>query len=529
MTQLQAAPAGTAATGLEEKVRDRVESLSYLPTTVAVAMKFVELGKDPDAEPSDYARVISSDSSLSSKLLSLANSSWFGVRNKVTKPQTAVNLLGLGTVRTLAISYCLTGLHNDLRLTPEESRMFWSASLCKAAAARQYALLFDKKLAEEAFTAALFQDFAMPIMFAVARDALLPLLRDVQLNAEQRLQTERELFHLDHTEMGRVVAQKLELPDLFVDAVAFHHNRNNLTEMIARTPLAEAIFAAGLFPHTLDAWNHDDAQVLQQFVAEKLGPQGIEPARFLEAVQQEFNQIYRYFEQGDAPQAKLPELLEQATREAADHTTRLVGTVHEMLQEAANTGKSVHQILKNHSDLAEAVHRDTLTGALNREGFNARAGELISKAARYGTGLAVIYLDIDRFKALNDTQGHAAGDAALRKVVATIQNSVRQNDIVARLGGDEFVILLCDCSEAGASAVVERILARVAGEPVVEGPPEAPVTLSAGFLWVSAKQTLYPLETLVATADRLMYEAKRAGGNRMCKGSAQAIEPAAQA
>jgi HD-like signal output (HDOD) protein len=315
MTQLQTAPAGTAA-NLEEKVRDRVESLSYLPTTVAVAMKFVELGKDPDAEPSDYARVISSDSSLSCKLLSLANSSWFGVRNKVTKPQTAVNLLGLGTVRTLAISYCLTGLHNDLRLTPEESRMFWSAALCKAAAARQYAMRFDKKLAEEAFTAGLFQDFALPIMYAVAKEALLPLLQDVQVSCQQRLQRERELFHLDHAEMGRVVAQKLELPDLFVDAVAFHHSRDNLNQMIVKTPLAEAVFAAGLFPHTLDAWNHDDAQVLQRFVAEKLGPQGVEPARFLEAVQREFNQIYGYFEQGEAPQAKLTELLEQAARQA---------------------------------------------------------------------------------------------------------------------------------------------------------------------------------------------------------------------
>lgn len=528
MTQVETPLAEPVASGLEQKVRDRVESLSYLPTTMAVAMKFVELGKDPDAEPAEYARVISSDSSLSSKLLSLANSSWFGVRNKVTKPQTAVNLLGLGTVRTLAISYCLTGLHNDLRLTPEESRMFWSASLCKAAAAKQFALLFDKKMAEEAFTAALFQDFALPIMYAVAREEVGPLLKDSQLRGSVRLQRERELFRLDHAEMGRVVAQKLELPDLFVDAVAFHHNAESLKEMLEKPVLADAVHVASLFPHALDAWNSQDAQQLRPFLSEKLAAPGVDPSVFLASVQREFDQIYGYFEQGNAPQAKLADLLEQASREAADNTTRLVGTVHELLQQAAGSGKPVAQMLRQHSDLEEAIHRDPLTGALNRAGFNARAGELIARAKRYGVGLAVVYLDLDRFKGLNDTQGHACGDAALKTVVSVLQNSVRQADLVARLGGDEFVVIISDCSERDAVAVVERVLNRVAQSPVKEDCANARVTLSAGFLWVSTQNLAYPLETLVATADRLMYEAKRAGGNRVCRGSTASSDSSAR-
>lgn len=338
MTQANSTVANTHGPSLEDEVRERIASLSYLPTTAAVAMRFVELGKNPDAEPTDYAKVISSDSSLSSKLLSLANSSWFGVRNKVTKPQTAVNLLGLGTVRTLAISYCLTGLHNDLHLAPEESKMFWSASLCKAAAARQYAQYFDEKLAEEAFTAGLFQDFAMPIMFAVAKDIFVPILQDRQINWQVRLQKERELFHLDHAEMGRAIAQKLALPEVFVDAIAFHHRPDNLKGMITKAPLAEAVQVAALFPHTLEAWNHDDAEQLKQFIAEKLGPRGVDPATYLEVVQKKFNEIYGYFEQGEAPQTKLTELLEMAIREAADNTTRLIGTVHELLQQAVTSG-----------------------------------------------------------------------------------------------------------------------------------------------------------------------------------------------
>jgi HD-like signal output (HDOD) protein len=95
----------TQATVFESKAREtlhqqlqaRIDSLSYLPTAAAVAMKFVELGQNPNAEPGDYAQIIGADSSLSTKLLALANSSWAGVRNQVTTVRMAVNLLGLGT------------------------------------------------------------------------------------------------------------------------------------------------------------------------------------------------------------------------------------------------------------------------------------------------------------------------------------------------------------------------------------------------------------------------------------------------
>jgi diguanylate cyclase (GGDEF)-like protein len=525
MTQIESEIADANQGRLEQKVRDRIESLSYLPTTVAVAMKFVELGKDPDAEPAEYAKVISSDSALSSKLLSLANSSWFGVRNKVTKPHTAVNLLGLGTVRTLAISYCLTGLHNELRLAPEESRMFWSASLCKAVAARQYALLFDRKIAEEAFTAGLFQDFAMPILYSVARERMSTLLHDVQISYQALLRKERDLFRLDHAEMGRVVAQKIDLPDVFVDGVAFHHNHDHLKEMLANKVLADAAHVASLFPHCLDAWNPQDAEQLSRFLAEHAAGNAAGPTALLDTIQKEYNLIQAYFGNSGKHRMKLADLLAQATREVADNTTRLVGAVHDLLQQAANTGQQVQQILKEHNELEEVVHSDRLTGALNREGLQARAAELLSQANRYGTSLAAVYFDIDHFKRINDTCGHAYGDAALQHVVATIQSCTRQTDLIARLGGDEFLLLLSDCGEADAACVVERILAKVSGEPVPNAQePVAPITLSAGFLWIPPGALASGLEALASAADQLMYQAKRAGGNRMCKATQSASQ-----
>src|SRR5687768_14813936 len=277
---------------LEQQVRQRLDALAYLPTTVAVAMKFIELGKEPEPDSGEYAKIIGSDPSLSAKVLALANSSWFGIRNRVTRPQMAINLLGLGTVRTLAITYCLTGLHHDLNLTPDESRMFWSASLCKAVAAKQYANHFDAGVAEEAFACALFQDFAIPVMYAVAKDKLHPLLQDTGIDCATRLLREREIFRLDHAEIGRMVAQKLELPDMFVDAVAFHHDLASLERFAGSPVVAEAVHLSSLFPHMLNGWNRQDAQKIREFVSARgAAATPLDVDQFLEGVQEEFDQL----------------------------------------------------------------------------------------------------------------------------------------------------------------------------------------------------------------------------------------------
>ncbi|HUB25877.1 MAG TPA: HDOD domain-containing protein [Tepidisphaeraceae bacterium] len=516
---------------LEQQVRTRIQGLSYLPTTAAVAMKFMELGKDPEAEPSDYAKVISSDASLSSKILALSNSSWFGVRNKVTKPQAAVNLLGLGTIRTLAISYCLTGLHNDLKLSSEESRMFWSASLCKAVAARQYAAHFKASLGEEAFACGIFQDIALPVMYALSKEQVLALLKDPAIDAQARLQKERAIFGLDHCEIARITAQKLELPELFIDAVAFHHNAESLREFVAEPIIADACHIASLFPHFLENWNGQDAAAMEKFLAERTQQKPLDCKTFMEKVQKDFNQIYAYFEQGGEGQThNLADLLANACKEVADNTTRLVGSVTELMGQAAAAGQQVHNLLQQQSKLARAAVTDPLTQALNREGFTTEAREILASSQRYGVGYAMVYLDVDQFKQLNDSAGHVHGDKALQHAARAMFENIRKNDVVGRLGGDEFVVLLNDVTEDVASQVAERILA-AAKTPPADRPKSAPTTptLSAGLLYVPPRAPGLPLESLLSMADGLMYRSKRAGGNRLHKSNLLSGQTAASA
>jgi diguanylate cyclase (GGDEF)-like protein len=224
--------------------------------------------------------------------------------------------------------------------------------------------------------------------------------------------------------------------------------------------------------------------------------------------------MYGFFHEGGAPSTQLAELLESATREVADNTQKLVGIVNELMGEAAATGTEVSTLIKQQSALQDKVTRDPLTGVLNREGFAAEAEEVLAKAARYGVAIGVGYLDIDRFKAVNDKLGHALGDLALTMVASEISEAVGQNDLVGRMGGDEFVILLNDCTEPDARQTVERIISNVASKTVRKQNQSCQVAVSAGLLYVRPSNQTQQLDTVVHAADQLMYQAKRAGGSQ---------------
>jgi diguanylate cyclase (GGDEF)-like protein len=160
--------------------------------------------------------------------------------------------------------------------------------------------------------------------------------------------------------------------------------------------------------------------------------------------------------------------------------------------------------------LRELAHCDALTGLANRRGFETHLDHEIRTARRYKGSVALLILDLDGMKTLNDHCGHPAGDAALRDVGNILRDSVRTCDEAARLGGDEFAIVLPATDEAGARTVAERIRARVAALDVPGGQR---LTASIGVAVFSAPWQ-HP-ERMVSRADRALYLAKREGKNRV--------------
>src|SRR3982075_1018676 len=134
---------------------------------------------------------------------------------------------------------------------------------------------------------------------------------------------------------------------------------------------------------------------------------------------------------------------------------RLAADVARLEAELAAMGARV-------AELETRAESDPLTGVMNRRGFERELKRAGAYVRRYGGNAALVYLDLDGFKPVNDRHGHAAGDAILKAVAATLVRSVRASDIVARLGGDEFAVILWNLSEADAAAKAFALEAAVA-------------------------------------------------------------------
>jgi diguanylate cyclase (GGDEF)-like protein/PAS domain S-box-containing protein len=185
---------------------------------------------------------------------------------------------------------------------------------------------------------------------------------------------------------------------------------------------------------------------------------------------------------------------------ASGRATRMIGTNIDITDR-----KRLEEALQS------AAHSDPLTGLANRMALTDRMRVALARGRRSGAGCALLYLDIDRFKQVNDTLGHAAGDALLRDFAGRLRDCVRQTDTVARLGGDEFVVLLEDLKdEAAATRVAEKMLESARLPVQIDARPVA-VTTSIGIAFGAEGEDE---QAWLKRADVALYRAKHAGRDR---------------
>ncbi len=173
--------------------------------------------------------------------------------------------------------------------------------------------------------------------------------------------------------------------------------------------------------------------------------------------------------------------------------------------------EDVSQLKEAHLRMEELAYVDSLTGLANRILFRDRLEQVLKGLKRSGVTAALLYLDLDEFKRINDSLGHDVGDAVLMKVAATLRQCVRYQDTVARMGGDEFVILLTDIGDmSGASSVARKIMKKMS-EPVSLLKNEILITPSIGI--TLAPEDSLNADILLKNADMAMYKAKSLGRN----------------
>lgn len=202
----------------------------------------------------------------------------------------------------------------------------------------------------------------------------------------------------------------------------------------------------------------------------------------------------------------VPRCLDDRQRDALAGLAQQVVTHLELRRHARALAETVHDLREAEQTILHMAHHDALTDLPGRFLFHDRLEYAIRHAARHNETMAVMFLDLDGFKAVNDTHGHTAGDRLLKEVALNLQSSLRRSDIVARMGGDEFAIVCPDLQDADDAAGIARKLLN------------AVRSCNAGGLAVSASIgiSIYPYdgataETLLFDADSAMYRAKRRG------------------
>ncbi len=301
------------------------------------------------------------------------------------------------------------------------------------------------------------------------------------------------------------MARDWKLPEAIVNHLEKQHTETSLTEASSDVDRLSAISYLVGSVRLAGHLTVDDSEpsISQYAVTLGLNPE------VLSTCYEHAAETYR--EMGQLLSDTMPEDLD-VTDLLGEANAHLTATVEAEREQATKKQAHLEDALGSYRERAA---RDPLTGILNRGALNDALENSLEEAANGEKPIAVLFLDIDNFKSLNDTFGHQAGDEVLRGVAATLQDQVKHAAVVGRYGGEEFLLVVSGLTESAAEEFAASVVAAVRGRSYACLGISEPVTCSLGAVW-GVPQSGMAIEQLVQTADELMYEAKRQGKDGYC-------------
>lgn len=485
---------------MSQAVLNEILDCPSLPSLPSVAVQLLELTKDPDAKVKDISLLVQQDQGLAAKVLKTVNSSYYGLSKPCGSIERALMYLGLNTVKSLVLGFSLVETTDAIG----EDAVFdlqahWQGSIMGAVAARELALRTQAAEPDDAFTAGLFQDVGMLAMFVAIEEKYTEVLREAGPRRNNLCLIEQQRLGLSHAQVGAALVSKWNLPKDIAFAVEQHHSGE---QAVGREASLARIVSLG------------------RLAAEAMGGKGSSvKAREFESLLREWfkltagaQEIFEGIAEGTATLAKLfnVEIGESAN-------------IKRLMSEASERAMEIQlQTQRQAEEMTERATTDGLTKIANRGEFDKDLASAFDAVQSKGAGLCVIFMDADRFKSVNDTHGHAAGDAVLVELARRVTEAVGSQGRAYRYGGEEFAVILPGLGVDGGSVIGENIRAAVEAAPfdlahVEDAPDELPVTVSVG---VSAMDAADPArvrsaEKLVLEADEAVYAAKKGGRNRV--------------
>ena len=483
---------------MDQALLDRLLESERLPSPPAVALQVLDLIQDPHVSVTALASTIGNDPALSSKLLRVANSSFYAQARRIATVNDALVVLGLNSVRTLALGFSLVDNFRAHQRAEFDHDAFWRRSLLTAVAARTLAAHARAGRKEEAFLAGLLLNLGvLALGSGIEGYGSTFEAADGSYTALSKLEQER--FGATHEEIGAAVADTWNLPDQ-IAACMRHHSAPDQ----APPDAIDLVHMAGVGNALAELYAAaEPASALLTFR---------ERAAWFGLDDQAADALVREVEVSVATLEAVFDLHGRANVPAST----LLGRANEALMLLSlQATQDASRLAVENRELATVAATDALTGLANRRQFEEFADEQYRLAARYGSPFSLIFLDIDQFKAINDNHGHATGDHVLIAVAATLRASARGADLVARIGGDEFAVALPSTGLEEAVATAERLRAAIATMHVCSEAGldiGAKASIGVALLDLSVHSDA---SAALAAADAGAYQSKRAGRNRV--------------
>lgn len=492
-----------------DQLQNKLKAAVTFPSPPAVAQQIIDLASDPEIDIAKVAAVVTKDPGLTAKILRVANSSLYCKRRKSENLRQATVVLGLNAVTTLALSFSLVSTYNRLKGTGIDYNRYWRRAILGASAARTMATILGVTNAEDIFLAALLQDIAVLAIDRVETDFYKELPRTA--STQELIAHEHERLQADHAKVGAWLLTHWKLPPLLCRTVEFSHAPQSTD---AGTPVGVATRCLALAEECVDMLlageTPKDMQPLADHAQAWLGFGADTLTEAIGRIVAEIPDVERLFDTS---------LLAADTAAAILETSRELLTIRNLQAlEQVNSLQAATRDLAARTEALEDRHRhDALTGVFSR-GHLDHFLEQEFNAARSGNWpLSVVFVDLDRFKLINDTYGHPAGDAVLSATAQLLLSGARAGDCVARYGGEEFMLVLPGLGDEDAEAVCERLLANLRAARHRVADTLLRVTASLGLATHCAHAPFKNVSQLVEAADRAVYLAKKAGRDRMVR------------
>lgn len=481
---------------------DRLHAAGRLPTPPGVVVRLLDLTSRDDVSAKDIADTLAQDPVLTAKILRFANSPMAGASRDVTSVQRAVALIGVRGVKVMALSFTVLSADGADSCPGFDRRQFAIQSIGCGVAAKVLAPAVKLGSAQDAFMAGLLSQIGRSMMAIGIPDEYGKILAKAR-------QIPRDLPHLERDNLGdtypSVGAQLLRswnIPDMLCSAVERFREVEGDADV---PPLAKVLYVGEIAAGIICPDVKGEPPDTRTFVEAAENVLRIEKDRCPELLNEIAQGIEVTRATLDLPAASLrsPEDIQTEVRE---RIAELSIAMHLENQTMAN----------QHEDLMRRATTDALTGIGNRAAFDARLSLELNRSIRLGTSVALMMMDVDKFKSFNDKYGHLAGDRVLQKVAHQLDSNIRKVDYVARYGGEEFAVIAPDTGPDGVELLAERLRYAVESASVLWEGKELSVTLSIGVAaYTEGVDVELESNRVIKMADAQLYAAKCGGRNQV--------------